>query len=58
MYVATPKTDVRFTGVKDGAYEGFMQFAASSIMFDTSSAPNSLTAHNNDRCKKWKEHFI
>jgi len=22
--VATPKTDVRFTGVKDGAYEGFM----------------------------------
>jgi phytoene dehydrogenase-like protein len=24
MDVATPKTDVRFTGVKDGAYEGFM----------------------------------
>ena len=22
--VATPKTDVRFTGVKEGAYEGFM----------------------------------
>jgi len=22
--VATPKTDVRYTGVKDGAYEGFM----------------------------------
>jgi phytoene dehydrogenase-like protein len=22
--IATPKTDVRFTGVKDGAYEGFM----------------------------------
>ena len=24
MDVATPKTDVRYTGVKDGAYEGFM----------------------------------
>jgi phytoene desaturase len=22
--IATPKTDVRYTGVKDGAYEGFM----------------------------------
>ena len=22
--VATPKTDVRYTGVKDGAYEGFL----------------------------------